>query len=611
MIHVLDQKTIDKIAAGEVVERPASVVKELLENSIDAGASAITLEITEGGCAMIRVTDNGAGIAPQEVRKAFLRHATSKISSEKDLEAIESLGFRGEALSSIGAVSRCEIITRMTGNLTGTRLVLSGGEEECFEEVGAPEGTTVIVRDLFYNTPARKKFLRSPLTEGAHIGELVQKLALCNETIAFCFISNRQTRFQTGGQGRVRDMIYQLYGKDAARGAISFSASCPFCTMEGYLGAPEVTRNTRSLENIFINRRYIKDSLLSKAVEEGYGDRLMQHQFPFFILHLAMDPQIVDVNVHPRKMEVRFSHKEDIFEAVKGAVEKALAKESAVRRVSLEKEKKSSPSLPPVPEVFEIRRRKEGESILQEEGSPGAFQEAVERIAWEKPRDYDRELTALKQENAPEDLEKERTAQLSFFQRESRPFYRVVGQVFATYWIVELEKELYIMDQHAAHEKVMYEKLLKESRENILTSQTLNPPLVLTLTDRERAALEENALEFQKAGYAWEEFGGREYKINAIPNIFPSVPKEELFKEMLSDTARYHLLTPSQRILAKTASLSCKAAIKGNTPMGQREIEDLLDALLALENPYNCPHGRPTVIRISRAEMEKMFKRIV
>lgn len=644
MINILNKNTIDKIAAGEVVERPASIVKELLENSIDANSSAITVEIKNGGIDLIRITDNGDGIDAGEARKAFLRHATSKIVSEKDLFHIKSLGFRGEALSSIAAISRCEMITKTRSKLTGIRYLIEGGEEVSFEEIGAPDGTSIIVRDIFYNTPARRKFLKSSATEAAHISELVEKIAMSNTGIAFKFIANNQIKLQTNGNGNLKDIIYQLYGKEISKAVCIIDYKKDGMKISGVVAKPEVTRSTRNLENIFVNGRYVKDNVISKAIEDGFGDRLMQHQYPFCVLSFDVDG--VDVNVHPRKMEVRFSDRNLVYNNTKDAIEEIFKTGSSIREVPIGRDTlKEKKVFINTPEPFENKRRDELNSFKNTDMAENG------EIHWTVPEEsvYNpKNDIAFINENMSDNIKFNRSGesnlsdftneerrqtnkkgyisdgerynqsdeilkqtQISFFDSEAKKFIKIIGQIFDTYWIVQLKNEIYIIDQHAAHEKVMYESLLKQSKASGITSQMLNPPIIVTLTDTEQVVLKAHYNEFKSAGFDIEEFGGKEFKINAIPNIFPSVPKAELFNEMLSDSTTYDIISPSELILAKTASMACKAAIKGNTRISLLEVNELFDELLSLDNPYNCPHGRPTIIKMTKSEIEKKFKRIV
>ena len=635
MINILDKGTIDKIAAGEVVERPASIVKELLENSIDAGSSSITVEIKNGGIDLIRITDNGCGSDSKEVKTAFLRHATSKIVSDKDLISIKSLGFRGEALSSIAAVSRCEIITKTRDELTGVRYYMEGGVEVEFEEIGAPDGTSIIIRDIFYNTPARRKFLKTASTEGAHISELVEKMAMSNTDIAFKFISNNQVKLQTNGNGNLKDIIYQLYGKEISKALCAVDYEKDGVKIKGVIARPEVTRSSRSLENIFVNGRYIKDNIISKAIEDGFGDRLMQHQYPFCALSFYLEG--VDVNVHPRKMEVRFSDGNHIYNCTKEAVEEIFKLQSSIREVPVGKDTANEKKVfINTPEPFENRRRDidfnksaksdeiqwtiPKETNYNPQNDYTLLKDDVSNNSSDKSTGYYRDFEyaagardVSKDSSSEADTlsARQSASQLSFFDTEAKKYIKVIGQVFDTYWIIQLKNEMYIIDQHAAHEKVMYERLLKESRDNKISAQMINPPIIVTLTDLEQDVLNKHMDEFKAAGFDIEEFGGKEYKINSIPNIFPSIPKAELFNEMLADSTNYDIISPSELILAKTASMACKAAIKGNMRISLMEANDLFDELLSLDNPYNCPHGRPTIIKMSKQEIEKKFKRIV
>lgn len=649
-IELLSEETINKIAAGEVIERPASIVKELTENAIDAGASAVTVEIRDGGTALIRVTDNGCGIPAGEVRTAFLRHATSKIRSADDLKAVRSLGFRGEALSSIAAVCRTEAITKTGDSLTGTRYVIEGGKERTFEEIGAPEGTTLIARDIFFNTPARRKFLKSAATEGAHVSDLAVRLALSHPSVSVLLIVNGKTVFRTSGNGSLKDIIYQIYGRETAAALIPVTAAQDGLQVGGFIGKPEISRGNRDLESYFINGRYIRSSVIAGGIEEGYGRKMMQHQYPFTVLLFSSDPERLDVNVHPSKMEVRFSDPMFVNDFVADAVRNALAATELIRSASLGPEKTGRTPAAAGPdgrsparretarpaEPFETKRSAAetgAESLLhdRERGSvrmpkaagtasagAGPQGEAAAAPAAETgtgagydPASYgaasaaDR-AAALQAENAEPE-----SGQLRLLNGEARKSHRLVGEVFDTYWIVEFDGSLYIIDQHAAHEKVMYERLLKQFREQTVTSQSLMPPLVITLSDREAALLAEHAEAFAKAGYEIEAFGGHEYSVRAVPDILPSVPKDALLKEMIGGLSEETRAGIPDLILEKTASMACKSAVKGNRSLSAAEADVLIDELVHLDNPYNCPHGRPTIIRLSKEELEKKFRRIV
>ncbi len=594
MIKLLSKETIDKIAAGEVIERPSSIVKELVENSIDAGAQIITIEIKNGGVDLIRITDNGHGINCEEVRTAFLRHATGKIENADDLLNIHSLGFRGEALSSIAAVTRTEIITKTADHMTAVRYRIEGGEELSYEEVGAPDGTTIITRDLFYNVPARKKFLKTAITEASHISDFIEKLALSHPYISFRFINNGQTKLYTSGNGQIKDIVYQIYGRDITGSLIELNYQSDTLSVSGLVGKPEVSRPNRNFENYFVNGRYIKSSIISKAIEDAYEERLMQHQFPFAVLIIEIDPQVMDVNVHPTKMDVRFSKPYDIYEEVCKAVKTALNESVLIPHATLDiDEKELSVKSPDVNESFFHRLNTRPEE------------------AFEKNRTHPLPVT-------PEWTDEENhaaTEQLCFsnidLTKTDEPVYKLVGQVFSTYWIIEYNSKMYIMDQHAAHEKIYYERMLSRYKTDKSASQMIDPPFIITLSDLEASALSENLDDFVSAGYEIENFGGNEYAIRAVPSGLPSINKSELFKEMISEYTAEGGRKDPLFILEKTASMACKAAIKGGQKISFAEADMLIKELLKCENPYCCPHGRPTMIEFTQADLEKKFKRIV
>jgi DNA mismatch repair protein MutL len=658
-ISLLDNDTINKIAAGEVIDRPASIVKELTENAVDAGASSVTVEIKDGGIALIRVTDNGSGIPKEEVRTAFLRHATSKIRSAEDLTDIRTLGFRGEALSSIAAVCRTEIITKTRSSLTGTRYVIEGGKELKLEEVGTPEGTTVIARDVFFHTPARRKFLKSPATEAAHAAEVAEHLALSNPEVAVLLIINGQTKFRTSGNGELRDIIYQLYGREIAKALIPVNEELNGLTVSGFIGRPEISRGNRNLENYCINGRYIKSNVISRGIEDGYGRKMMQHQYPFTALLLKADPSVIDVNVHPTKLEVRFSAPDAVYDSVAEAVRKALSETELIRNVELlplkEKESSSRPNgggmlqWPGAADAaFTSGGGKAGDntgiSQVRETADRGSERGGAEggktesggvadrnpadsgMISREKPASRVRPaepfeekrmqqeslFAASREKTAESGLSSEQTETGSrLLSEEAKGKYRIAGTVFDTYWIVEYDGSMYIIDQHAAHEKVMYEQLMKQLKEEEIPSQELMPPVVITLTDQEEALLSDHEEEFRKAGYEIEPFGGHEFAVRAVPDILPSVLKEDLLKEMIGSLSEDTPQSLPERILEKTASMSCKAAVKGNRRISPEEASYLISELFKLSDPYNCPHGRPTIIKITEKELEKRFKRII
>lgn len=625
-IKILDNQTIDKIAAGEVVERPASVVKELVENAMDAGADAVTVEIKEGGTSLIRVTDNGGGIEKSQVGNAFLRHATSKISSADDLTKLVSLGFRGEALASIAAVAQVELITKTPEELTGIRYVIEGGIEKEQEEIGAPQGTTILVRNLFYNTPPRKKFLKQPRTEGSYVADLMEHLAMSNPEISFKFVLNGQTRFYTTGNGDLKEIVFRIYGREVADALTDFRCEREGMTVTGLLGKPVINRANRSYEIFYMNGRYIRSSLISKAVEEGYREYLMQHKFPFCILHFQVDTEKIDVNVHPAKMEVRIADAPAFHEDVREAVEEALREREMIPQVTLsdsgkgkddKTEKNGRKGKETVPEPFERRRiaknlqkqedpDRTGIPVSGKPGEPG--QAAAIRAIYERSRPA--EANVLRQTATYHGN------QMSLFDdkilsQKAREKYEIIGQLFETYWLVAYQDKLLILDQHAAHEKVRFERLMRHFREKEIVSQNINPPLIVTLNNREKECYQSHAEDFAALGFLIEEFGGNDYAIRGVPMDLYGHTEGAFFYEILDELGTDPAAGAPEGIRTRIATMACKAAVKGNMQMSRQEVEALIDELLTLDNPYHCPHGRPTIISMSRQEIEKKFKRIV
>lgn len=719
-IQVLDEHTIDKIAAGEVVERPSSVVKELVENAIDAKATAITVEIKDGGISLIRITDNGQGIPKAQVPSAFLRHATSKLTSMEDLLTISSLGFRGEALSSIAAVAQVELITKTASELTGTKYVIEGSKEKSMEDIGAPEGTTFLVRNLFYNTPARQKFLKSAQTEASYISTLTERLALSHPDISFQVIINNQPRLHTNGNTYVKDIIYHIFGRDIAAGVLQVHEKRELLTVDGFIGKPFISRGNRNFETYFINGRYIKSNLITKCIEDAYKPFLMKHQYPFTVLHISIDSELIDVNVHPAKMEIRFQQSEAVYRELTEILRKVLQHQDMVPEVSVGKEtvdketgrkKQEAKAAGKRPEPFEKKRlaavaaavkkdspyerkymqqpaehEKQGrafgqeipyvsaEEELQSEQMPGSLRAGENLQSEPAQRSFStreglqsgRELPSLAvredsqaspdlqsvaessaalalkskmQSAGTQNLQPEsglRTDQYSyeqnaagqtayeqlslaengfyhadFIKEAKRRNYTVIGQLFDTYWLVQAENELFIIDQHAAHEKVLYEKMMAQLDDREFTSQQISPPVIITMTLQEQELFEKYTEQFLKIGFEVNSFGGREYAVCAVPgNLFGLDPKE-LFTEMLDALTHDTGKNTPDMILEKIASMSCKAAVKGSQHLSGPEAEQLLADLLELDNPYNCPHGRPTIIAMSKTEIEKKFKRIV
>lgn len=709
-IELLDQNTINQIAAGEVIERPAAVVKELIENAIDAKANAITVEIKEGGISFIRITDNGGGIAKDDIKVAFLRHSTSKIRSALDLLHVSSLGFRGEALSSIAAIAQVELVTKTPGELTGVRYVIEGGVEKTMEEIGCPEGTTFLIRNLFYNTPARRKFLKSATTEASYIGDIIERIAVSHPNISFKFMSNNQVKLHTSGNGNLKDLVYNIYGREIASNVVEVKESSENVEVYGYIGKPIISRGNRNYENYYINGRYVKSAIITKAIEEAYKSYTMSHRYPFTAIHLTIPGEYIDVNVHPTKMEIRFRNNDEVYGMVYHSIKDILAGKELIPEVTLVEEKDKVKRIENVPEPFEKKRLQEmrprfinekHSSINEKPGSMngrstisndmpnvknevsriisgnstnvdntqskyttrvennsfasnnnstkvessqkalvntteiGKFDTIIkhphEAIAEnlqtirETP-DYNITLGKVDAENTKEDdntsrdereqLAEKKAEQISFFEEkliseEARSKHRIIGQLFNTYWIVEYEDKMFMIDQHAAHEKVLYEKLMASYKIKEVASQMLHPPIILSLSMREEETLKKQMSVLQEIGFEIEHFGGKEYSVRAIPNNLLGIAEKDYLIELIDSLVEESHSNIVESILEKAASMSCKAAVKGNNRLSVEEANALIDQLLHLENPYHCPHGRPTIISMSKYEIEKKFKRIV
>ena len=636
-INVLDHQTIDKIAAGEVVEKPASVVKELVENAMDAGADAITVEIKEGGISFLRVTDNGEGIEKSQVRNAFLRHATSKIRTADDLTDLVSLGFRGEALASIAAVSMVELITKTPDELLGVRYCIDGGVEKELEEIGAPDGTTIMIRNLFYNTPARKKFLKQAQTEASYISDLMEHLAMSHPEVSFKFVVNGQNRFYTTGNGELLEIIYRIYGKDISDELTPFTHQENGLRITGFLGKPVINRSNRNYEIFYINGRYIRSSLISKAVEEGYREYLMQHKFPFCVLHFQIDTSQIDVNVHPTKMDVRISDAPVFYEKVKSAIHGALHQLEMIPKVVLEPD--TAPVIPvpsSVPEPFESRRiasvpvQSEAISRIYEKSRPLYVQEpenipvvkdsAAEAFPPVSGPEASRSTLEPQEAAVPEPRPKPtvitKGEQMELFDdrllsAKAKEQYDILGQLFETYWLIQYQDKLLIIDQHAAHEKVKYERFMKRFYAHNIISQAINPPMIVTLTGREEACYRAHREDFEALGFEIEEFGVSDFAIRGVPLDLYGYREEDFFREILDELVAENVTGTPESIRIRIATMACKAAVKGNMRLTTTEAKELIDELLTLDNPYNCPHGRPTIISMSKYELEKKFKRIV
>ena len=678
-IAVLDQQTIDKIAAGEVVERPASVVKELVENAIDAGATQITVEIKEGGIGYIRITDNGSGMEKDDIPVAFLRHSTSKIRSADDLLGVSSLGFRGEALSSISAVAMVELITKTKENELGSRCCIEGGVQKSLEEIGAPDGTTFIIRNLFYNTPARKKFLKSEMSEASAIHELMTHLAMSHPEVGFKVLIGGQMRIQTSGNGNLKDVIYHLYGRDVAMRLIEVDREEGPLHVRGFLGKPEISRGNRNYENYFVNGRYVKSKIIAKGIEDGYKTFMMQHRYPFVCLDIHMDGKMLDVNVHPTKMELRFSNQNLVYDLLERMTKDALSGRELIPEVTLDEPKKQvvMPEKAPqqMPPVQTLREPESTYQVQKPAAVPTAsvertipsYQKPEQKVPLEKmwttpepqkepvkPQDKNLEYfmeqmrkrveerykvpeapaaaeqmetietaqstvpeqSSTVSETPVEEKPPQKPEQLDLFDgkllsKEAAVHHVIIGQLFDTYWLVQFGEKLYIIDQHAAHEKVLYERLMKDLKNRTFQSQMLSPPIILNLSMQEEELFLKYRSCFTEMGFEIEEFGEKAYAVRAVPANLPGVARREILMELLDSLSDITGSGNSESLMDKVASMSCKAAVKGNHQMSAMEAKALIDELLSLENPYNCPHGRPTIISMSKYELEKKFKRIV
>lgn len=665
-IQLLDQATINQIAAGEVIDRPSSVVKELLENAIDAKATAITVEIKDGGISFIRITDNGCGIEKDQVRKAFLRHATSKLHTIDDLLNIGSLGFRGEALSSIAAIAQVELISKPPEAMLGISYQIEDGEEKSLTQIGAPDGTTILVRNLFYHVPARKKFLKTAATEGNYINQLMENMAMLRPDISMRFINGGQNKLYTSGNGRLKDLIYTIYGREISSNVLEINYECPLFAVTGYIGKPIISRGNRTFENYYINGRFVKSRLIAAAIEQAYKPFMMQHRYPFTVLHIKIKPELIDVNVHPAKMEVRFQQENEIYELLAGAIENTLRGKEFIPDVSDDgKAEKKVQEKQKLPEPFEQRRLQAMKEIIPPPPAEHKTQNEQKPSAEHKTQSEQKLPRNEEQPNVPSKLsepvceykaEKKQTIKDSDSKWESasgihkrigqdvsqtvnqmptqpeqklekpeqqtlftepllsekaRIHHRLIGQLFDTYWLIQYGNQLYIMDQHAAHEKVNYERLMEAYRKKERITQFVSPPMVISLTRAEEAILEEFKSEFERIGFTIEPYGGREYAISEIPANLYGINEKDLFLEMLSDLEDRGSMQPSELIASKLASMSCKAAIKGGQKISFQEADALVSQLLTLENPYACPHGRPTIITMTKYELEKKFKRIV
>ena len=693
-ILVLDEKTIEMIAAGEVIENPASIVKELVENSIDAGAKHIRVEVSGGGIDFLRVTDDGCGIAGDQVRTAFLRHATSKIRNASDLAAVTTMGFRGEALASVAAVARVEMITKTADDELGSRIIIEGSKEKAFETVGAPDGTDIVIRDVFFNTPARRKFLKSASTEGSHVSTVIEHLSLCNPGVSFDLTVNGRPKLHTSGNGNSKDVIYKIYGREISNNLIEVNRSTDRLHVKGFLGKPVITRGNRTLENYFINSRYIKSNIINKAIEDGMRPFMMLHQYPFCSLSITVDEMEVDVNVHPQKMEIKFSESNCIYNEMLKVVREAITGEDLVpreadtgikERASLEETQKSAGAYNTVTPAADIsatdsdeekkhafinkRLEEIRESIKKDTPYKTVFPERRQVIARETTKDthvsageYDKLASgrdesdnrisggpaadkSLSDKRKPDDPTSENlTSDVStpdtgqdvilelppeirqitlmdvasedpekhadFIQKVREESFTLIGQLFDTYWLAQSEDQLFVIDQHAAHEKILFERNLKRFKDDDFCSQQISPPVIITLDSAEEQVLNDNLELFEKMGFEISPFGGRDYSISAVPDMIYTVDRVAFFKEILELLSEDREVS-TELMWHRIATASCKAAVKGNTKLTFEEAKKLISELLTLDNPYHCPHGRPVIFTMTKADIEKRFKRIV
>lgn len=649
-IQVLDQETINKIAAGEVIERPSSVVKELVENAIDAGATAVTIEIKDGGISFIRITDNGSGISKDDIPMAFLRHSTSKIKSIEDLMNVSSLGFRGEALSSIAAVSQVELITKTADDFTGSRYVIEGGNEISLEEVGAPDGTTFIVRNLFYNTPVRRKFLKTAATEAGYVNALIEHLSLSHPDISFRFINNNQNKLHTSGNMNLKDIIYGVYGRDITSNLMEISGKTQDVEITGFIGKPVICRGNRGYENYYINGRYIKSSIITKAIEEAYKGYIMPHNYPFTAIHFKINPSIMDVNVHPTKMELRFSKNEFVYRFVLETVKECLANRELAARVKLpdpvkqqqftkspENIKQTEKSYvqentdskpyqapriePPRESFYNSTESSVKQKTVNENQTVGFIKNITDYTKMPptrlpEPFEIKRSDEMIKEDKKIYEAEKKQEAeQLSMFDtplmsEKAKADYRIIGQLFETYWLIEYEDKFYMMDQHAAHEKILYERFMNHLKVKDMDTQMIMPPVIIELNMQQEDAYKRNKQAFSRLGFEIEEFGGNAYKVNGLPAGLPNINLKQMLIDMI-DGLTDDNSTDLDIITERVATMSCKAAVKGNNKLSFEEAKELIEELMQAENPYNCPHGRPTLIVMSKYEVERKFKRIL
>ena len=673
-IVLLDDLTINQIAAGEVIERPANVVKELVENSLDANATSVSVEIENGGITYMRITDNGKGIEPDDIDLAFERHATSKIRRAEDLVRVSTMGFRGEALASIAAIAKVEMVTRTKNNETGTKVIVEGGNILSKEECGAPIGTTITIRELFYNTPVRYKFLKKDFTEGGYIETAVERIALIHPEVGFKLINNKKEVLHTSGNGNMTDVVYNVFGKDIASNLVDVNFQYENIRVTGVVGKPEIARSNRSNQMFYVNGRFIKDKTLSAAAEEAYRTMIPHGKFGFCILNINIPPEQVDVNVHPAKLEVRFSEEGKVFKAIHYAIKNTLLGVDLVREdddnnyvpdvknITSEDSSKNtdtfgskvvpiSENVAPKRTLFDIFKGKQekNNAVKEEELKDNEYIIEVTQKEEKEKKSFMNNLTTNSESKItrpieiknPEEIENLHKLETNtktdenanveskdtnntitdegqvntFFEKDFSdkapiPEYKILGVAFDTYILLQMDEDIYILDQHAAHERVLYEKI----KENFYRSggkevQMLLLPDILEVSKRDMHMIKDHIDLFEQAGFALEEFGENTIKINGVPVICYEMDTKALFMDIL-DGIDITTRTNKQDIEEKfIATVACKAAVKANMKLDEREIRGLLDQMLLLDNPFTCPHGRPTAIRITKYEIEKKFGR--
>jgi DNA mismatch repair protein MutL len=609
IINILDENTINKIAAGEVIEKPASIIKELVENSIDADSSEITIEVRSGGISYIRVIDNGKGIGKEDMSNAFLRHATSKICSDLDLNNIATLGFRGEALASIAAVSKIEMMSKQMEESIGYRIYIEGGRVVEFEECGCPEGTIITIKDVFFNTPARLKFLKTESREAMYITNIIESLAMSHANISFKYKLNEKMVIATRGDGDIKSVILSIYGKEVYKNIIDVNSSRDFITIKGYIGNSNIAKGSRNYQSVFVNGRYIKNKTISAAVEAAYKSMLTINKFPFYVLHIYINPELVDVNVHPSKAEVKFQDDQIIFKAVYHCIKDALIEESPIMEI----EEKSESLLKDIPKINYVQQEIRAEVGIKEsiEGIDNIRNINENKSINLKPIGNTTEYNSRRDYYKPEAKVNDEPV---YPQSQSSGIAKfgplaVVGQIHFTYIIAEGPDEMFMIDQHAAHERIYYEKYLKDFRSTGIQSQSLIVPIVIELSPSEKQNVFDNIELYKKIGYEIEDFGGNAITLRCVPVIYGNPDSRELFNEMVNDVDLRNKDTSSMidKILY---TMACKSAVKAGDKLSIREIDELINKLRFCDNPYTCPHGRPTIVKMSYHELEKKFKRI-